>query len=246
MFSSKIQKMTKPISNIPSFFVPISVSPEMGEAINNEVFRNLLNGRNYALVGTQILFERSQQFYLTMIDNEQQSYSQIDYAMLPENAPYELINGKLEFMASPYDMHQLTLANLHLLVHSHVKRAKIGTVRFAPLDVYLDEKNVFQPDLMFISNERKDIIKKFIHGAPDLIVEVLSSNKKHDLGKKKDAYGKHNVLEYWAIDYNEKTLDLYINKEQVMTFKQQFQEKDTVQSEILKDFSFVLGEIFEE
>ncbi|MEL6719743.1 MAG: Uma2 family endonuclease [Bacteroidota bacterium] len=238
--------MTKSISNIPSFFVPIMVSPDIGEEVSNEVFRNLLNGRNYALIGTQILFEHDHQFYLTMIDNEQQSYSLADYAMLPENAPYELINGKLEFMASPYDLHQLTLANLHLLVHSFVKKEKIGTVRFAPLDVHFDDKNVFQPDLMFISNERKDIIKKFIHGVPDLIVEVLSSNKKHDLGKKKEVYGEHNVLEYWAIDYEQKTLDLYINEERVMIFKQQFQEKDTVQSLILKDFSFVLGEIFEE
>jgi len=238
--------MTKSISNIPSFFVPIMVSPEMGEETNNEVFRNLLNGRNYALVGTQILFERNHQFYLSMIDNEQQSYNEADYAMLPENAPYELINGKLEFMASPLYQHQNTIANLNDLLRPFVRKNKLGTVQFASLDVHFDEKNIFQPDLMFISNERKDIIKKFIHGAPDLIVEVLSSNKSHDLGKKKEVYGEHNVLEYWAIDYNEKTLDLYINETRDMVLKQQFEKNDTVQSEVLKDFSFVLREIFEE
>ncbi|MEM6700222.1 MAG: Uma2 family endonuclease [Bacteroidota bacterium] len=166
--------------------------------------------------------------------------------MLPENAPYELINGKLEFMPSPLFQHQNTIANLNDLLRPFVRKNKLGTVQFAPLDVHFDKKNIFQPDLMFISNERKDIIKNFIHGAPDLIVEVLSSNKSHDLGKKKDVYAKHNVLEYWAIDYEQKTLDLYINEERVMTFKQQFKEKDTVQSEVLKDFSFVLSEIFEE
>lgn len=235
--------MTKVTSNLSSFIVPIAIIGE--EPADNEALHSLLGGRDYIVVGNQILFKQENRYYLTVIDNASE-YTADDYQKLPLNAPYQLINGKLEFMASPYDMHQLALANLHLLVHSFVKKEKIGTVRFAPLDVHLDEKNVFQPDLMFISNERKDIIKKFIHGAPDLIVEVLSSNKKHDLGKKKDAYGAHNVLEYWAIDYNEKTLDLYVNEERIMTFKRQFQEKDTVQSEILKDFSFVLGEIFEE
>jgi Uma2 family endonuclease len=86
------------------------------------------------------------------------------------------------------------------LLSLSIKKSKAGKIRFAPLDVHFDKKNIFQPDLLFISNERKEIIQRFIQGAPDLIGEILSSNRSHDLGEKKEVYGKYNVLEYWAID----------------------------------------------
>ncbi|MEM6698766.1 MAG: Uma2 family endonuclease [Bacteroidota bacterium] len=235
--------MTKVTSNLSSFIVPIAIIGE--ESADNEALRSLLGGREYIVVGNQILFKQEDQYYLTVIDSSS-DYTAHDYQKLPLNAPYQLINGKLEFMPSPYDEHQNVLSNLHGLVFIFLKKHKIGKVRFAPLDVHFDSKNIYQPDLLFISNERKEIIKKFIHGAPDLIVEILSSNKKHDLGKKKEVYGKNNVLEYWAIDYEKRTLDVYLNEEKVLVFECTFHEEDEVQSKVMSGFSFVVGELFEE
>jgi Uma2 family endonuclease len=236
--------MTTTSYSLDTVIVPITTVD--GDAIiNKEVFGSLLNGRDYILIGTQLLFERDQKYFITTID-ERDTYISDDYQLLPENAPYQLIQGQLIFIASPLDKHQSTLSNLHGLFFMFLRENKIGQLRFAPLDVHFDKENIFQPDLLFVSNERKEIIQRFIHGAPDLIVEVLSSNKNHDLGTKKDVYGKYNVLEYWAINYEQETLSQYLNEELVLKLERTYQANETVQSKVLQGFSFLLSDIFEE
>jgi Uma2 family endonuclease len=67
--------------------------------------------------------------------------------------------------------------------------------------VYLDEKNIFQPIILFIENERKHLIKeRGIFGAPDLVIEILSYNRNYDLVDKKNVYEKRGVKEYWVVD----------------------------------------------
>jgi len=236
--------MTKLASDTKTFIVPITAFP-IEQTENNEVFQALLNGREFVTIGHQILFEQEGQYYLSRIDNEHYNYNKEDYSQLPESAPYQLIDGKLEFMPSPLDQHQKVLGKLYVSVVLFVEQHNLGEVRFAPLDVHFDEENVFQPDLLFVSNARKDIIQKYIHGAPDLIVEVLSSNKKYDLGKKKETYGTYNVLEYWAIDYQKQTLDAYENRNAEMILRQTYEGEDEVKSIVLKDFSFPLSKIFQ-
>jgi Uma2 family endonuclease len=53
--------------------------------------------------------------------------------------------------------------------------AKLGKLYDAPFDVYLGEHDVFQPDILFVSNARNHILTEAgAKGAPDLIVEILS------------------------------------------------------------------------
>jgi Uma2 family endonuclease len=78
----------------------------------------------------------------------------------------------------------------------------LGKVFFSPIDVYLNDKNVFQPDIIFVSKDRSEIIdwKKGIMGAPDLVIEVLSKgNEKYDLTEKKIVYEVSGVKEYWLL-----------------------------------------------
>lgn len=79
----------------------------------------------------------------------------------------------------------------------------MGKVFFSPIDVYLNEKNLFQPDIVFISKDRSGIIdwKKGIMAAPDLVIEILSKgNEKYDLTEKKAVYEASGVKEYWVAD----------------------------------------------
>ncbi|MEM1325060.1 MAG: Uma2 family endonuclease [Bacteroidota bacterium] len=236
--------MTTTTHSLDQVIVPVT-TVNGNASLDKEIFGQMLKGRDYLLIGSQLFFEREEQYFITRIDHDSQTYTNEDYQLLPFNAPYQLINGQLVFMASPLDKHQQILGDLNFLVASFVRKYKIGQVRFAPLDVHFDEENIFQPDLLFISNERINIIQRFIHGAPDLIVEVLSSNKKHDLEDKKDIYGKYNVLEYWAIDYDKETLAQYINEERELKLERMYQAEEEVQSRVLEGFSFVLREIFE-
>ena len=77
-------------------------------------------------------------------------------------------------------------------------------------DLYLDDENQFVPDFMVVCDTDK-IKPDGVHGAPDLVAEVLSpSTAKNDKGYKKDIYAKHGVKEYWIVNPADKSLDVYI------------------------------------
>ena len=68
-----------------------------------------------------------------------------------------------------------------------------------------------QPDILFVSNERRGIIgEKQVLGAPDLVVEILSPSTAHrDRGVKLDLYARRGVREYWIVDPDEDVVDVW-------------------------------------
>lgn len=121
---------------------------------------------------------------------------------LPEGTLVQLIENNLVMSPSPKSLHQEVLEELTFHLTTHVRKNKLGKVLFAPYDVYLDQKNAYQPDLIFISNENLHKIQEDgLHGAPDLVLEVLSpGTAKYDKGKKKAVYERCGVKEYWIVE----------------------------------------------
>lgn len=205
---------------------------------------DLLRGRLFIIWNGQLLYKNGKGYVLTDIRSDQE-YTVDDYRQLPEGAPFQLVQGKLIYMPSPKDKHQEILGKLHVAVFAHNARNKSEMVRIAPLDVHLNEKNVFQPDLLFISNERKEILKDWVFGAPDLVVEILSKGTaKIDLKQKKEEYGKHNVLEYWVINPEKETLDIYENQKGKMKKTASLKKGDTLKSVVFKGFKMDLKKLF--
>lgn len=124
------------------------------------------------------------------------------FKSLPEGTLIQLIENNLIMSPSPKDLHQKYLLKLGSRLLRYVEKNELGEVRIAPYDVYLDQKNAFQPDLIFISNENLHKIQENgLHGAPDLVVEVLSpGTEKYDKEKKKTVYERCGVKEYWIVD----------------------------------------------
>lgn len=124
------------------------------------------------------------------------------FKSLPEGTPAQLIENNIVMEPAPTYYHQSILMELGSQLHQYVKEHRLGEVLVAPLDVYLGKKNVFQPDILFISNDRLAFIKKNgLHGAPDLVIEILSpATAKYDLEEKKDAYERYGVKEYFIIE----------------------------------------------
>ncbi|MBK9335141.1 MAG: Uma2 family endonuclease [Lewinellaceae bacterium] len=88
---------------------------------------------------------------------------------------YELIDGEIVKRASPDTEHQSIASNLSYFFQAFVREKKLGKIFFAPYDVYLDEENLVQPDLIFVAAANAGIIQKgCIVGVPDLVVEILS------------------------------------------------------------------------
>ena len=141
-------------------------------------------------------------------------YTFKDYLKLPEGSPYQLIEGELIMSPSPNSYHQTISKNLEFILIGYTKANKSGIVLHAPIDVYIDEKNVFQPDIIFISKENKSILrKKGIVGAPDLVIEILSvSTMGYDEIVKKNIYLEAGVKEYITVNPSEKIIKTYIYK----------------------------------
>ena len=177
---------------------------------------------------------------------EKKTYTYKDYAQLPEGAPYELINGQLVEEPSPSSLHQDIAFTLSGMLYDFLKSKKCGKAFAAPLDVYFEEKETFQPDLIFISNKRLNIVKEQnIEGAPDIIFEILSpATAYYDLRHKKDIYAKHGVKEYWIIDPMEKSIEVYEQKDSEFELHSKQINSGKVNSQVLSTFTFTLEEIF--
>lgn len=124
------------------------------------------------------------------------------FESLPEGTLAQLINNQIYMSPAPNVKHQILLAEIFNSLFNYVKSKKLGTVLTSPFDVFLNQKNVYQPDIIFISNQNMEGLKDDgFHGAPDLIIEILSpASIKFDKGFKKDEYEKSGVAEYWIVD----------------------------------------------
>jgi Uma2 family endonuclease len=126
-----------------------------------------------------------------------------NYQALPETGPrYQLIEGDLYMAPAPNRFHQDISRNLQFELHSYLKSNPIGKLYNAPFDVYLDEYNAFQPDLIVVLSEHASILTEAgAVGVPDLIVEILSpKTRRLDLLNKKRVYAAKGVPELWIID----------------------------------------------
>ena len=88
----------------------------------------------------------------------------------------------------------------------------MGEVYVAPFDVVLSDTDVVQPDVLFVSKRRSDIITPDnIRGAPDLVVEILSpATAERDRTIKLDLYAQHGVQEYWIVDPDAKSITVLV------------------------------------
>lgn len=124
---------------------------------------------------------------------------------------FELIDGEIVPRNYPTATHQRILADLHLLIGNHVKANQLGRVLFAPFGVVLDDFDDVQPDLMFVASANQHIIQEGgIFGVPDLLVEIISpSSIRTDRGKKFKLYERMGVAEYWIVDINNRSIEVY-------------------------------------
>ena len=136
-----------------------------------------------------------------------------DYAAIDDGNRYELINGELEMSPALSFFHQMSNSNFENQLINYVKKNKLGWVVYAPTDVILDDNNTIQPDILFISKKNRFKIQTDgVHGAPDLVVEIISpSSIERDREIKKDLYEKFGVKEYWLVDIDEKTVEVFDN-----------------------------------
>ena len=169
-----------------------------------------------------------------------------DYASLPDDERYELMDGELIPMPSPKWLHQLLQAKIFLPLANLVYGESLGHVVTAPMDILFTPFDVVQPDLIFISNARAHIITEDnIQGAPDLLVEILSpSTAGYDRTTKRNLYARHGVGEYWLVDPYAKTITVLLLGADGYDTYAVFGEGDILTSPALPGFALNLSELF--
>jgi len=135
-----------------------------------------------------------------------------DYLLFPDDGKrHELLDGDHVMSPAPTTKHQKISGNLFWLVETYLRRTKIGRLFSAPTDVVLSDVDVVQPDLLFVSSARHAMITEtHIHGAPDVVIEILSaSSRKTDEIIKRKLYARHGIPEYWIVDPELETVTVY-------------------------------------
>ena len=174
-----------------------------------------------------------------------------DYKSLPasETKRYELLGGELVLVPSPSAYHQRISGRLGFILRAFVREKGLAEVFNAPLDVVLGEgedREVVQPDLIYISRERAGIIaEEEIRGAPDLVVEITSpGTADRDRHYKKTLYARHGVAEYWLVDPQAKAVEIYVPGEAGFRLERVFRGKEILSSPLLPGLEIPLAEVF--
>ena len=152
-------------------------------------------------------------------------YTFDDILSLPEGERAELIDGQIYYMASPKPLHQEIQMNLSAAIHNHLK-SKDGPCKVypAPFAVFLKKNNstYVEPDITVICDPKKIDPEKGAIGAPDWIIEIMStSSASHDCIRKLHLYQSSGVLEYWIVDPANNAVYVYYfsdNKYKPQTF----------------------------
>ena len=148
---------------------------------------------------------------------QEERYTLADALDWPEKLRIELIQGEPVMMAPPKRIHQLISFELGRQLGNYLegKRCQVYPAPFAVRlfeqdgDMPEDVDTMLEPDISVVCDPDKldDIGCK---GAPDLVIEVLSpSTAKIDRVTKFHLYQRAGVREYWIVDPNNKTVQVY-------------------------------------
>lgn len=135
-----------------------------------------------------------------------------DIENLPDGIRAELIDGQIFYFAAPKIVHQDLVGDLYYNIRRYI-RGNRGEckVSFAPTAVWLveDGKNYVEPDIIVVCDPDK-IKEDGCHGAPDLVIEVVSqSTRRQDYGIKVLKYRTAGVREYWIVDPMKEAVMVY-------------------------------------
>ena len=160
----------------------------------------------------------------------------------------ELFDGVLYLMSTPTKDHQFLLGQLYLYFALYLD----GFLQ-PPAEVYFDLTTILSrelqravdPDLVIILSGRDDVGGRiYVEGVPDIVVEILSTDRSHDLVFKRRIYAEAGVREYWIFDpSNDTVLPLELQDGEYVE-RPGLTAADTLTTPLLPGLSIPLADIF--
>jgi Uma2 family endonuclease len=174
-----------------------------------------------------------------------------DFLLFPDDGKrHELIDGEHYVTPSPSRKHQAIVWNLITMIGPYLESHPVGRAFAAPFDVVFSNFDVVEPDLLFISNARLDVLTtKNVQGAPDLVVEIGSpSTRRRDEIIKRKLYERFGVEEYWVIDPEIETIAVYrhVGETYQRVLELAVERNDTLVTPLLPQLTLPLQQIFKD
>ncbi len=168
-----------------------------------------------------------------------------DLARLPDDGKrYEILDGDLVVSPSPSREHQRAVKYLLFGLARLLDEHGIAEVFLSPFDAILSPQRVVVPDLMAVRRERASIVReRGVEGAPDLVIEVMSSRPALDRVRKFDLYAKAGIAEYWLVDPIGQTIEVYFLVEGSYELAGYYGEGEIAQS-VVFDVEVPLRDVF--
>lgn len=183
---------------------------------------------------------------------QEQRYTYADLLAWEDDVRYELYSGVPVALASPSDAHQDIAGEIYFQLKSCL-RGKPCKAYYAPFDVRLFEEEgecpedvdfVLQPDLLVVCDKKK-VDRHGVHGAPDLVVEVLSPRTaRYDKIIKLSLYQQAGVPEYWIVDPVSRSVSVYTLKDGVYRSPSVYGSDSVAPVSVLDDCKIDLGTVF--
>lgn len=134
----------------------------------------------------------------------------LDLPVPERGRPWNLVNGEV-VVNQPTWVHGRAVEELQFAL-AHWTRAQSGRGTVAvPLDVQLDDRNVFAPDLLWYAEGHAPARSaQAPYPMPDIAVEVRSpATWRYDIGEKKVGYERHGLPELWLVDTAAETVMVF-------------------------------------
>lgn len=182
------------------------------------------------------------------------SYTYADYLLWNFKDRVELIKGKIFKMSpAPSRSHQeiswVLARQLDRVFHKtsckmYAAPFDVRLINFKESTVDNEITSVVQPDLCVICDKDK-LDEKGCIGAPDLIIEILSpGNSNREMTIKFDLYEENGVKEYWIVNQSEKTILIYVLKDNKFIGLKPIVENSKLESPTFPNLKFPVKSIF--
>lgn len=183
---------------------------------------------------------------VALLFSAQGEWTESEYLSLNASRLVELVDGRLEVLPAPTYSHQLLVQFFHQQLNAFVEQPSLGHVLFAPLPVFLRHATYREPDVVFVTHERRLRHENYPHGA-DLVVEVVSEGEKsrqRDLVDKRADYAAAGIPEYWIVDPLERTVSVLVLQGEAYREAGVFKPGNTAASVLLPGFSLDVAALF--
>jgi Uma2 family endonuclease len=175
-----------------------------------------------------------------------------DLDVMPDDGGWlrhEVIEGELFVTRAPHIRHQSAAGKIQVWLENWSEETGLGNSFQAPGVVFTPTDAVI-PDVVWASKTRLDRgIDEAGHFtvAPELVVEILSpgeQNEQRDKGVKLKLYSRYGVQEYWIVNWQLQTLEIYRRTDAQLQLVGTLLAGDTLTSPLLPGFSVQMERIF--